>query len=564
MAPRSWRVYARAGRGLAAAHAAGIVHRDFKPDNVLIGDDGRVRVTDFGLARSVREEDAPLSGGGDPNDASADAGVASPLTGTGTLAGTPVYMGPEQLDGTAVDARSDIYAFCVALYEAVYGERPFLGTSLLAQYQEKKSGAIHAPSARRDVPARVRRLLLVGLRPRPEDRYASMDELLRGLDRAVDPRRPAGIAATLVLVAVGALASLGWPRHGHPAPSGSTTAGASAASPPPAAPRPDLFERPVLKNADVLFSLSLSPDAETVAYIATREGEESTAYTQSVRGEERARVAPPPGASKGEWSEVVGFFPNGGSSWSGARRATTAGRSGRSGSPTARCSRQGTCSARSIRPGSPRTEGCCSCSAADGRTSSRSLETDPTEIVDKPAEAAWSPGSDMIVYATTSGKGGGAIQIASVNGKRRHPLVEEPHLVSQAGQIPMAWPEPHRLLWVRQGADWAELVESAVDDLGQRVGAPRLIHSWSDSGVSEISAAGGSIAFLKLATRQEVSVGALAKDLGAMASPMVPSPEARPPTRPWGGSTTAASSSSRGATGRRASTRGGERTSRRR
>ena len=86
--------------------------------------------------------------------------------------------------------------------------------------------------------------------------------------------------------------------------------------------------------------------------------------------------------------------------------------------------------------------------------------------------------------------------------------------MSQAGQIPMAWPEPHRLLWVRQGADWAELVESGVDDLGQGVGAPRVIHSWSDTGVSEISAAGGAIAFLKLATRQEVSVGTLAKDSG--------------------------------------------------
>ncbi len=529
--PRAWReivaIYARAGRGLAQAHASGIVHRDFKPDNVLIGDDGRVRVTDFGLARSVREEDAPLSSGTEPKNVALDSAVPAPLTRTGTLAGTPAYMGPEQLDGTAVDARSDIYAFCVALYEAVYGELPFGSTSLLAHYQEKKSGAIHAPSAPGDVPARVRRLLLVGLRPQPENRYASMEELLRGLDRAtkrspIDPRRQAGVAAILVLLAVGAFASLRWLRHGNPGPSAPTMAGASAASASPVTPRLDLFERPVLKNADVLTSLSLSPDAETDAYIATREAEEPAAYTQSVRGEERARIAPPPGASKGEWSDVVGFFPDGSllMEWSPPR--------GHGGSLWKIRIADG-----SMQPvGHPQRpadstrlspDGRLLLVARAGRPYVEPLEGDgSTAIADEPAEAAWSPGSDMVVYATTFGKGNGAIQIASVDGKRRHPLLEEPHLVSQAGQIPMAWPEPHRLLWVRQGADWAELVESGVDDLGQGVGAPRVIHSWSDTGVSEISAAGGAIAFLKLATRQEVSVGTLAKDLGAMASPMAP------------------------------------------
>ncbi|HSN28417.1 MAG TPA: serine/threonine-protein kinase, partial [Kofleriaceae bacterium] len=112
--------YRRAGRGLAAAHAAGLVHRDFKPDNVLVGEDGRVRVTDFGLV-SVGGTDTvspgPLDGGA----------LATTLTRSGTIMGTPRYMAPEQHHGEPVDARADQFAFCVALYEALYHRLPFEG-----------------------------------------------------------------------------------------------------------------------------------------------------------------------------------------------------------------------------------------------------------------------------------------------------------------------------------------------------------------------------------------------------------------------------------------------------
>src|SRR5690606_16575386 len=107
-------VFLQAGRGLAAAHAAGLVHRDFKPDNVMIGADGRVRVLDFGLARgSEPEPPAP------PPAAAPD--LDAPLTVTGALLGTPAYMAPEQAAGASapVDARSDQFSFCVALYEAL-------------------------------------------------------------------------------------------------------------------------------------------------------------------------------------------------------------------------------------------------------------------------------------------------------------------------------------------------------------------------------------------------------------------------------------------------------------
>ena len=111
-------VYRQAGLGLAAAHAVGIVHRDFKPDNVLVGNDGRVRVADFGLARSVDR------GATQDDDTTVAADATARHTVSGFVAGTPAYMAPEIVAGSAADARSDQYAFCVAMYEALVGERP--------------------------------------------------------------------------------------------------------------------------------------------------------------------------------------------------------------------------------------------------------------------------------------------------------------------------------------------------------------------------------------------------------------------------------------------------------
>ncbi len=231
-APRSWReivgVYVRAGRGLAQAHASGLVHRDFKPDNVLIGTDGRVRVTDFGLARELEQADDPQDVAG---ASAASALAASPVTGprltrTGALLGTPVYMAPEQLAGKSADARSDGYSFCVALYEALYGVRPFTATTVLAQRLEKEEEVIGSPSPGSRVPPRVRRVLLSGLRASPEERFPSMQALLDALERAarwpfVLPRRPlASIAALVAVCVLGGLAlwqGARW-RSAHTAP----------------------------------------------------------------------------------------------------------------------------------------------------------------------------------------------------------------------------------------------------------------------------------------------------------------------------------------------------------
>ena len=186
--------YVAAGRGLAAAHAAGIVHRDFKPDNVLVGDDGRVRVTDFGLAA------ARVGEGGDT-----PSGDLS-LTRSGTVLGTPAYMAPEQFEGGHVDARTDQFSFCVALYEALYGERPFDGKTFEELADNVIAGRVRPAPATSRVSRALRAIVVRGLAVKPGDRYPTMDHLLDELarDRARPWRRAALVSAMLaVVLAVG-------------------------------------------------------------------------------------------------------------------------------------------------------------------------------------------------------------------------------------------------------------------------------------------------------------------------------------------------------------------------
>lgn len=203
--PRRWRevvaVLLQAGRGLAAAHKVGIVHRDFKPSNVLVGHEGRVRVLDFGLAL------APGAPSRDPSLASGPGRslLGEALTVAGMIAGTPAYMAPEQLRGAEVDVRCDVYAFAVTLFAALYGRRPHKGTSVDERVRELASGAeIDFSGAK--VPAWVRRILRRGLEVDPARRYGSMAELLAELER--DPTRmrrwiAGGSLAGLVLLGGG-------------------------------------------------------------------------------------------------------------------------------------------------------------------------------------------------------------------------------------------------------------------------------------------------------------------------------------------------------------------------
>ncbi len=183
------RVYLQAGRGLAAAHAEGLVHRDFKPSNCILGEDGRVRVLDFGLARQRELFGPPSTSQEEPSLTRSGSLVSDQLTETGAFIGTPAYMPLEQLEGKRVDAAGDQFSFCVSLYEALYGERPFKGRTpgeLAAALADEPEPV---PAGRPSVPARLRRVLLRGLAARPHERWPSMDELLTALWRLVQPRR---------------------------------------------------------------------------------------------------------------------------------------------------------------------------------------------------------------------------------------------------------------------------------------------------------------------------------------------------------------------------------------
>ncbi|HEX7184698.1 MAG TPA: serine/threonine-protein kinase [Thermoanaerobaculia bacterium] len=186
-----------AGRGLAAAHAAGLVHRDFKPENVLLGDDGRVRVADFGLAR-VEDAEGEAGGG-----AMSETRGWGSLTEGGFAVGTPGYMAPEQFRGEPSDARSDQFGFCVTLYEALYGERPFAGETAQEIAAAAARGVVNDPPAGSRVPAWLRQALLQGLRPDPADRHPSMDSLLAELSRDPAAIRRRWLMAVVLAAAAG-------------------------------------------------------------------------------------------------------------------------------------------------------------------------------------------------------------------------------------------------------------------------------------------------------------------------------------------------------------------------
>lgn len=207
---RSWpeiqALMVSAGGGLAAAHARGLVHRDFKPDNVLLGKDGRVRVADFGLARAASPE-ASQQDTLKPATDTGDSVRLSRLTETGTTAGTPAYMAPEQLAGVNADERSDQFAFCVSMFEALYGGRPFLARTVAELYDKITNEEIVTTKANPAVPAHVRRAIFRGLKASPSDRFDSMQAVIKELSR--DPAARLRRRAATVLAA-GGIAGATW------------------------------------------------------------------------------------------------------------------------------------------------------------------------------------------------------------------------------------------------------------------------------------------------------------------------------------------------------------------
>ncbi|MBA3818100.1 MAG: protein kinase [Deltaproteobacteria bacterium] len=208
--PRTWRdiidVFLQAGRGLVAAHSVGLLHRDFKPDNVLVGGDGRVRVTDFGLARSVMVPDEgarPRPPGGRET-----AALSVELTATGTVLGTPRYMAPEQLTGPDIDARADQFSFCVALYEALFDAHPLPGSTSVSM-QEAGDRALPTPEGTK-VPPSIARAVQRGLERDRAKRFPSLAAMVSELVPA-PPRvgiRYAAVAMAGVVLIGGAIAAV--------------------------------------------------------------------------------------------------------------------------------------------------------------------------------------------------------------------------------------------------------------------------------------------------------------------------------------------------------------------
>jgi len=214
-----------AGRGLAEAHRAGLVHRDFKPENVLLGRDGVARVGDFGLA--VPAAEFPLGGEAIRRDGDA-------ITQDGELVGTLAFMSPEQLLGDRATARSDQFSFCVALYEALYGQMPFVLPSgethaaiLLAAIAE---GRIARPPADRKVPRRLHDLLVRGLAYDPADRWPAMDDVVAELALCRRRRRSLVALAGDAAAAAFAVALAGLRRRSQAGRSGRLSRGSGRSS----------------------------------------------------------------------------------------------------------------------------------------------------------------------------------------------------------------------------------------------------------------------------------------------------------------------------------------------
>ncbi len=225
---RSWREIVRlfhdTGLGLAAAHEAGLIHRDFKPDNVLVGEGGRPRVADFGIARAAPGTRRDISSipelaaivpaasavmaatstneGSTPTPEQLHA--TTDLTQTGVFSGTPAYMAPEQYGSHDIDERADQFSYCVAMWEALYGERPFQGPTAAAVYSAICAGQIKIPPRvrrRRRVPRWLHQLLLRGLSVNPAQRWPSLRALVTELE--AQPRRQ-----TTIGLAVGSVLGL--------------------------------------------------------------------------------------------------------------------------------------------------------------------------------------------------------------------------------------------------------------------------------------------------------------------------------------------------------------------
>jgi len=202
-----------AGRGLAAAHAAGLLHRDFKPDNVIVGIDGRVRVMDFGMARAdtldlPEESVAVATTTAGTHTLSSSNALSTKLTQPGAIMGTPAYMAPEQFVGAGSDARSDQFAFFVVVFEVLFGTHPYDTSTLAALTSRAVMGVPVRVPAAGNVPFSIRRAIERGLATNRDERFADMNQAIETLSLTPDRGRLKGLVAATILASLTAWASV--------------------------------------------------------------------------------------------------------------------------------------------------------------------------------------------------------------------------------------------------------------------------------------------------------------------------------------------------------------------
>ncbi|MEX1365392.1 MAG: serine/threonine-protein kinase [Nannocystaceae bacterium] len=205
-------VLLQAGRGLVAAHRAGVVHRDFKPDNVMVDKHGRARVLDFGLAQahddaSVERTEETFA----PPGSGAFDELSPELTRAGTVMGTPAYMSPEQHLGAPTSTSTDQYSFCAVAYEMLYGVRAYSGPNRLAIAYAIHKGQMNPPPADHKVPSPIHEVIVRGLAKEPEDRWPSMEALIDALEAATGTKKRPWlwpVVTAVGVVIIGVLAAL--------------------------------------------------------------------------------------------------------------------------------------------------------------------------------------------------------------------------------------------------------------------------------------------------------------------------------------------------------------------
>jgi eukaryotic-like serine/threonine-protein kinase len=324
---RTLELFCAAAEGLSAAHASGVIHRDFKPDNVLVTREERVKVTDFGLARPMLLPTTEAQSATTTLEMTANwLTTASEWSDGERLAGTPAYMAPEQFAGEPSDTRTDQFSFCVALYEALCGERPFAGDSLEELSRQVLAGRVRPPPARTRLPLDLRSVILRGLERDPGARFPSVDALVEALHGCAWNVAPASVSKSggtpgkpwravgglaIAAAIVGGIAM----NHRSPRPASAAAAGTSAPAATPTIAREIESTSPAaIETESASASASAAPaPARTAPPDATSR---STAHTKvPTRRRWRRRTdtrasAQPPKAARPLGNGLPNLFPS--------------------------------------------------------------------------------------------------------------------------------------------------------------------------------------------------------------------------------------------------------------